>query len=254
MQEHPNHPPCCDTMGKWVPPRSKGGNILVAGDDSGKYWYCDGQFIHPVPALPAGCEEFKTYSLYYDEGNFWIFEGDASAVLIALGDDNSEENTADGADSDWHHLSFDHEEQSCTSYLTNAGQHTRLRTQRPDQAWPQMLLPEQFHSPAAYHTTYQQYGGLTGELPIFLGLIAFSIRTNAVGYAFQACFTAGAWNTHNLPHGRKCSTLFLLPFTHTAFYIGTDKRGMVVRVWSPPEAEPTDLEHFEVGHLGKYFN
>lgn len=236
MQEHPNHPPCCDTKGKWVPPRSKGGNILAAGDDSGKYWYCDGQFIHPVPALPEGSEEFKTYSLYYDEGDFWIFEGDASAELIALGDDNSEENTADGADSDWHHLSFDHEEQSCTSYLTNAGQNPRLRTQRPDQTWPQMLLPEQFHAPAAYQTTYQQYGGLTGELPIFLGLMAFSIRTNAVGYAFQICFREGAWNTHNFPHGR------------------ADRRGMVVRVWSPPGAEPTDLEHFETGLLGRYFN
>lgn len=241
-------------MGKWVPPRSKGGNILAAGDDSGKYWYCDRQHIHHVPDLPEGSEEYKTYSLYYDEGNFWIFEGDASAVLIALGDYNSEENTADGAGSDWHHLSFEHEERLCTSYLTNAGEHSRLRVQRPDQTWPQMLLPEQFHAPADCLTTYQRYGGLTGELPIFLGLIAFSIRTNAVGYAFQICFREGAWNTHNFPHGRKCPALFLLSFAHTVFYIGVDRRGMVVRVWSPPGAEPTDLEHFEIGLLGKYFN
>ena len=98
-----------------------------------------------------------------------------------------------------------------------------------------MLLPEQFHAPTECLTTYQQYGGLAGELPIFLGLIAFSIRTNAVGYAFQICFRGGARNTHNFPHGRKCPTLFLLSFAHTVSYIGVDRRGMVVRVWSRPE-------------------
>jgi hypothetical protein len=71
-------------------------------------------------------------------------------------------------------------QQTYSSYITNAGEHNRLRTQRSNQTWPKMLLPKHYHAPEPSRTSdeYHQYGGLTGELPLFLALIAFSVDAN----------------------------------------------------------------------------
>jgi hypothetical protein len=37
-------------------------------------------------------------------------------------------------------------------------------------------------------------------------------------------------------------------------YEGEDGRGMVVRVYCPPGRDPIELESYEIGLYGKYFN
>lgn len=208
---------------------------MVGGNDSGKYWHCRGEDIIQAEgnALPKECYPFKTFSVYYDDGTFWITRGDASTQLIGAGDSNKESGTGHGED--WRRLTFEHDGPTYASHLTNAGTNPRLRTQRPDQDWPRMLLPEQYHALPSFHTAYRQYGGLAGELPLFLALMAFSADVSYVGWVFHACFINGIWGTHHETHGR------------------IDKRGMVVRVYCAPDRGEDELRAFENGQYGKYF-
>ncbi|OCK80610.1 hypothetical protein K432DRAFT_39937 [Lepidopterella palustris CBS 459.81] len=214
--------PLTDNEGRWIPSADSGSNRLVYGGITGRYWYCDGQDIAgPLDAQPRTCAHYKTYSIYYDQG-FWVFNGDVV---------QGKEGEA------WHRLSFTHDETDYSSYLTNAGEHHTLRTQRFDQRWPQMLLPDIYHIPAHLRIDSPQYGGLNGELPIFLALIAFSIHPNHVGWALANCFKNGSWLVHQYSNGRE------------------SKRGMVVRVWAcPPDSLGDDLAELEAGHWGNYFN
>jgi hypothetical protein len=94
----------------------------------------------------------------------------------------------------WHPLRFDHNPHDYSSFLTNAGQQTMLRVQRNDQAWPRLLLPDIYHTPTL--TQHRQYGGLTGELPIFLALIAFSTSRDWLPNVLPNVFSGGAWVPH----------------------------------------------------------
>jgi hypothetical protein len=210
MREDPEHTPRVDPSGRWLPPRSLGGNKLIGGNASGKYWHCTGNSIIPAEGnkLPLGCYHFKTFSVYYDHGTFWSTRGDASTNLIGAGDSNKESGT--GHCEDWRCLTFDYDAPTYASHLTNAGEYYRLRTQRLDQDWPRMLLPEHYHALSSSHTEYQQYGGLTGELPLFLALIAFSVDATYVHWALQACFQDESWTTHDLNHVRRYSTSNIL--------------------------------------------
>jgi hypothetical protein len=214
MREHPGRVSFVDAVGARYPPKTLGGNQLIGGGVSGLYWYCDGQSISQVPYLPDNCSHFKTFSVYYYNGTFWASRCDATAVQVGDGDgdtgDQVPEGALEGEGEGWHHLSFnyvddDDGQQTYSSYVTNAGEHSRLRTQRPDQTWPKMLLPEHYHAPESSRTVYPQYGGLTGELPLFLALIAFSIDANVLHWVLQICFQDGSWRTHDFDHGRKYS-------------------------------------------------
>ena len=215
MQENPEHTPRVDPWGRWVLPRSVGSNKLIGGNDSGKYWHCRGDDIIQVEENMPPPGHFKTFSVYYDDGTFWITRGDASTQLIGAGDSNKESGTGHGED--WHRLTFEYNEITYASYLTNAGENYQLRVQRPDQDWPRMLLPNHYHNQLISHPAYQQYGGLTGELPLFLALMAFSVDVKYVGWVFRSCFTNGAWGTHLQPHGRKQSASFVLQYAYKNF-------------------------------------
>lgn len=245
MREHPNHKPFVDAVGTWYPPKSLGTNEMIGGGVSGLYWYCDGRAITQVAYLPGNCPHFKTFSVYHHKGIFWASKCDATTVQVGDGDEGDQnlEDALEGEGEGWHHLSFDYEDedaeqQTYSSHVTNAGQHGRLRTQRPDQTWPKMLLPEHYHAPESSRTSaeYHQYGGLTGELPLFLALIAFSVDANLVHWALPACFQNEKWRTHNANHVRQ------------------DGRGMVVRVYCVPGGDATELMNYENGVWGKYFN
>lgn len=101
----------------------------------------------------------------------------------------------------WHPLSFDHDDHDYSSYLTNAGTESTLRCQRSDQSWPRMLLPTTNQVQAARMTS--AYGGLKGDLAIFLGLIALSVGQQFVTQLIPHVFRGGAWAVHQYPHGRK---------------------------------------------------
>jgi hypothetical protein len=51
--------------------------------------------------------------------------------------------------------------------------------------------------------THQSYGGLTGDLAIFLALIALSIHEAHLTQMLPQMFLQGSWGTHPLTHGRK---------------------------------------------------
>jgi hypothetical protein len=221
MRENPSHKPFVDAVGTWYPPKSLGKNQLIGGGVSGLYWYCDGRSIYQVAYLPDNCPHFKTFSVYHHKGIFWASKCDATAVQVGDGDDDTadqdSEDAPEGEDEGWHLLSFDYEDeddvqQSYSSHVTNAGEHDRLRTQRPNQTWPKMLLPMHYHAPESSRTKdeHHQYGGLTGELPLLLALIAFSVDPNYVHQVLQACFQNERWMTHGVDHVRKYSTSNIL--------------------------------------------
>jgi hypothetical protein len=101
----------------------------------------------------------------------------------------------------WKPLQFDHDEVDFSSYLTSEGTAQTLRCQRPDQQWARMLLPDIYQTHPT--TTFRTYGGLKGNLPLFLALIAFSMGREDLEHYLRVMFQEGAWQVHGLPHGRK---------------------------------------------------
>jgi hypothetical protein len=114
-----------------------------------------------------------------------------------------------------------------------------------------MLLPDIYHGPAY---PYQGYGGLTGDLPIFLSLIAFSMKPERLPQELPRMMHNGEWGTHTKSHGRMFPTLYIK--THLINCPGTDKRGVIVYVYAinDSEEEREELESYEDGSLGKYYN
>ncbi|KAF2113808.1 hypothetical protein BDV96DRAFT_117764 [Lophiotrema nucula] len=223
--ESPNATQNVDLRGNWIPSTEEDDNIRIGGGVSGRTWYCDNQQIYAVGQLPAGCAPYKTYSVYYSAGHgFWVFRGDAT-------DPSDDEN--------WHPLRFEWDEQDgYSSYLTNAAEHNTLRIQRAQQQWPSLLLPDIYHTTQL--TPYQQYGGLKGELPIFLALMALSTSREWLPNVLPTIFAGGQFipHTYGLPR--------------------TNQRGVVVAVYTAPHllqdgSAQNELRDYEEGRLGKYF-
>lgn len=135
-----------------------------------------------------------TFSMYYSDGyGFWVLPDDATG----------EPQWA------WRPLTFEHDDQDYSSYLTSAGEHYTLRCQRTDQLWPQMLLPDIYQARPA--NISQSYGGLKGDLGIFLALIAFSMTREHMQTYLRTLFSRGAWQLHGLPNGRELQPSVVLP-------------------------------------------
>jgi hypothetical protein len=120
--------------------------------------------------------------MYYAEGSgFWVLKGDGRAPP---------------PDDDWHKLRFDTYDNRGSSYLTNAGQLSTLHVQPRTEQWASLLLPDIYHGQTP--ATREQPGGLTGELPIFLGLMAFTTTRENLQGVLPYTFSRGRWNaTHN---------------------------------------------------------
>ena len=165
-------------------------NRRVSGGVSGKLWFCDTQQIYEVTnTISAQTTPYKQFSVFFGGGyGFWVLRGDAT-------------NPPD--DEDWFPLRFDHSDQDFSSYLTNAGQNPTLCVQRHDQVWPKMLLPDIYHAQSPPIAQTSGYGGLTGELPIFLALLAISMPREYLPSVLPTLFTGGAWTTHPYQYPRK---------------------------------------------------
>jgi hypothetical protein len=194
---------------------------------------------YPGTALPQGADHYSTFSTYYGDGQgFWVVKGDAASPNPATG-------------YAWKPLRFeypqDHDSdiKDYSSFLTNAAAHPTLYVQRDDQQWPRLLLPNIYHAPphCRIGSDRSQWGGLKGELPIFLGLIAHSTSREWLPSVLPRTFIGGAWIAHQ----------WGLPWT--------PRRGVVVSVYTcpPTTSNPTgsteqDLEDYEEGLYGNYFN
>jgi hypothetical protein len=136
----------------------------------------------PGNQLPWDSQPYKTMSTYYSAGQgFWILNGDAAN----LSPDDWEA---------WHLLKFEHSGADKSSYLTNVGPHQTLKVQRADQRWPGLLLPNIYHT--ANQPDVLEEGGLRGDLPIFLALIALSTTAPYTSAAIRTSFIGGSWIEH----------------------------------------------------------
>ncbi|KAF1848010.1 uncharacterized protein K460DRAFT_66994 [Cucurbitaria berberidis CBS 394.84] len=214
-----------DNHGRWKPSINGAAHVLVPGGVTGRLWYCDRSRIYEIAERPTGSKEYSTFSVYYVGGHgFWVLDGDA---------------TDPPDDDDWHPLKFDHSPTDYSSFLTNAGANDTLRCQRADQTWPQMLLPDIYRTAAS--TTSPGYGGLTGELPIFIALMAHTTSRQYLPSVIPHMFNNQAW------------------LEHAHQYQRTEQRGVVVTVYTCPVSWAggstfDDLAGYERGDLGKYFN
>ena len=129
---------------------------------------------------------FKTYSVYYCHGKgFQILRDHAVYTKREEG---------------WLPLAFEHDKKDYSSYLTNARYEPSLHCHRSDQKWMEMLLPD------IYHDKWEvalPYGGLKGELAIFLALVAFSVPVESLSTYLPAMFQSGRWQQYDMLHGRE---------------------------------------------------
>lgn len=201
--------------------------------------------IREVPQLPRNAQRYKTFSVYYECGaGFWVLEGDARNPPVH---------------DVFHRLQFNyHQHPPESSYLTNAGQYNMLRVQLQNAA-ADLLLPDIYHTNAT--ASHVQYGGVVGELPIFLALMAFTTSREYLPSVLPHMFTAGRWNPW---HGYRFTSEFSLQeHTPKLTPLGIHQRGVVVKVYNcpvdyPPErprgSTATDLYNYEIGRTVKYFD
>ncbi|KAF1918776.1 hypothetical protein BDU57DRAFT_120274 [Ampelomyces quisqualis] len=219
--ENHNANPEHDINGKWVPSTKPGANVRKNDRGAtGHWWICDGTKIRSLPGWtpPHGSVPYKTCSTIYSGGHgFHIMDGDATSPSDSAA---------------WHHLWFEWDERKYSSALTYAGEQRTLRIQNSEARWPSMLLPDIYHGP---HYPTPNYGGLTGDLPIFLALIAFSMKPERLSNELPKMMRQGEWGTHSRSNGR------------------TDKRGVIVYVYSYNDNDG-ELAELEDGDLGFYYN
>ncbi|KAK5153256.1 hypothetical protein LTR04_006261 [Oleoguttula sp. CCFEE 6159] len=191
--------------------------------------------------------------MYHYSGIFWAVNYDATQHQVGDGLHNpQEESESDSSDSDsqaeeddttladWRRLRFDYLNGVSIAGVT--GVHDRLCVQRNDQAWVRMLLPEGYHAERRESRTSElQRGGLNGDLPIIISLLAYSMPETSVPNRLPGMFVNGRWVFQDGrsvdEHGR------------------TDGRGVIVRVWpNPPRSRDEDLSDYERGGCGNMFD
>lgn len=149
-------------------------------------WLCDGWQIKILDDsnLLRRARPYKTYSVYYCHGKgFQVLRDNATSTRREEG---------------WLPLSFEHDKTDYSSYLTNARYEPALHCHRTDQTWMSMLLPD------VYHDRWEvpaPYGGLKGELAIFLALIAFAIPVDDLQRYLPAMFQSGVWQQYDMLNG-----------------------------------------------------
>lgn len=146
----------------------------------------------------------------------------------------------------WRVLSFDYvsEQNSNSTYSSiNVLGEERHLAAPGSPAWMGQLLPHVYNyqpttpngRPIPSPTTS---AGLTGSLPILIGLAAFSAPKKSLTAVLSTSIMAGAWKRHNQPTGR------------------TPERGMVVTVYydpNNPHSTKDILDRLESGVFGPFY-
>ena len=191
----------------WLPPRPRGSNLPLATGLT--YEYLAGH-IQAVNAAHPEHVEYKTFSFYFNNDIIWIYKSDATRHKVGDGSGNprtgrvgdqgrAAEESEDGSDrsddedgeaEDWQSLKFrwavNPADNARFSYATNRANHDTLHCQRRDQTWLQNVLPNRYLAPQA-QTVIQPHGGVAGDLPILLALVAFSMRADRVNQVLPHC-------------------------------------------------------------------
>ncbi|RMY72385.1 hypothetical protein D0862_14468 [Hortaea werneckii] len=260
MYPNPNRTPRVSsgaTGGRWMPPKAMGGNI---GGTILSFKY-DGRRAAIVPALPSNLREYKCYSVYHDHAFLWTVDYDATAEKVGDGKDTTAANgSGDGNDSsdesdtssessddeeeeeeeerpDWSTMSFSLGA-SYTSYAGQRQQQQRLHYRRQDQLWATQLFTDIYTAQQEHQNP--QYGGLNGELPLLIALLALTMPPQYLLQRLAPCM-GNTWNVYppNVFH-RGCGWI--------------DRRGLVVRVVHDPATTSTaELRALEIGNFGCIF-
>jgi hypothetical protein len=105
----------------------------------------------------------------------------------------------------WNRLRFDwNVEDAYCAYMSTGGQQAALSCYRPSQPWARMLLPDIYMGQCVDDARYGN--GLTGDLPIFLGLLAFAIRKDELTRLLPIMMSNSRWQTYPMEHGREYMT------------------------------------------------
>lgn len=195
MMPRPRMQPRHGRHGRWNPPKALGNNIKwIPNGSTAPYtllFYHNGQTTAQVNQLPAGVEHWQTYSIYHDEAVFWTVDYDACQSSIADGDEDTGDNNAESDEETereddeeeierdtWAPLTFSSADNDEYPYMSFAGRrqgNRRLLTQRPDQLWAEQLLPDRYQAAQENRTGHRNYGGLVGDLPLLIGLMAMTV-------------------------------------------------------------------------------
>lgn len=228
IYQHENALEVLDREGKWIPHTEPGYNVRKppgynGSGVTGQLWYFNGHSIQPLKTgTPPGAVHYSTFSAYFCGGHgFHILKGDAT-------------NPPEGAT--WHPLKFEHDPTNYSSSLTNAGPERAMRVHNPLLTWHQVLLPNIYHG-SAY--PYDKYGGLTGELPIFLALIALSMGADRLESQLPKLVVNGEWTTHNRSHGCKHNDPIDVPDGIDRNIRGTQTRRHRFRILLPWKRQTT---------------
>lgn len=275
-----------DPRDRWLPPKKKGSNSLhiIPGQNTtvNFTFYYNGETTsllnaQQVAALHTRVVPYETYSMYHARGFFWTVDYDATRTKVGDGKHAEDSDTEDITDSDtsdddneehddWSELSYDRAEVEGLQSLSYVGRHGRkgrLLAQRRDQTWAHHLLPDGYQSRII--TSDRRAGGLAGELPLLIALVAMSLPTTAWTTMIPqtlatAARKAGVWGfspqqLNEVERGSQCKfRLIQVQLRRADSFTGFEKRGEVVAVFRDSEGSSAeDLKNFENGVFGPIF-
>lgn len=252
LRQHENVRDVVDMHGRWIPPTAVGANVLRPGQTTGRLFLSGDYGCSEIPFLPESATHYRTISMYYCDGHFFVLPYDATQYQGGRSRADATQSTSkepeveevDGDPKfdtiDWEILRF---RWLAEGFITEAfldGVYSQLNTQRPDQKWVNKLLPQAYRAEHARRTEDSLYGGLRGDLSIMLGLLAFSAYDGATADVMQQCVRPLGGQSM----GWRC------PNSHDEEG-WVNRRGFVVHVWSwPPHSTDNDLRALEQGDYG----
>ena len=192
--------------GRWRPPKALGNNL---SDDPMFFFFNPrndtANYTVTLPDLPPDAKVHKTYSIYWERAIIWTVDYDATQEQVGDGMEGNPPKglleqldhpprvmnmsgfqvqssaSSDVGESDddheyrdeWAPLKFNHRDRDRLSYAGRRQPHSRLCVRRLDQEWPQKLLPDTCSAEDMSDDPW--HGGLIGELPLLIGLMALAI-------------------------------------------------------------------------------
>ena len=188
--------------GRWQPPKAHGNNRRYPST----HFYHDRERTAVVDFIPATALLYKTFSVYHDHAVIWSVDYDATSRAVH---DGRETSAADGEleveipdnvelQDDWKKITFSHTE-NYVSYVGRRLDQSRLCMHRPDQPWAQQILPDSYTS----RHPRQSYGGMNGELPLLIGLMALAIPEDDVREHLPQA-TGNPWRAPNFERAAGC--------------------------------------------------
>ncbi|KAK4565845.1 hypothetical protein LTR86_003694 [Recurvomyces mirabilis] len=244
------------SRGRWLPPQRQGYNLQA---EQTTLFFFNGSTTEPRQNLTGDIHIYRIYrqfSVYHDHAYFWCVEKDAIAQQIGNGLDNSahrgeqyqdeeedssaeeeEGGRSDSADApdDWSKLSFDHIDRG-RSYAGVDKEYQDLAVIQEDSHWPDQLLPDTYG--ADERTDTPRRGGLVGDLPLLIALMAFSLPPNDVTAYLPPCIASPSWRVYG-PN----------QFSRGAGW--RNQRGIVVKVYYDSDlVTEEELSEYEDGRRG----